>query len=548
MKPQNRVYVAMAEAPQKNLSAQIPRAIFRLQMVSGWRRAGIAFFAGAVAALSLAPIYALPLLVVGFCILIVLIDGSKRAKHPKRAAFSVGWFFGFGYFLVGLYWMALSFLVQAEQFAWMAPFAMMGLPAFLGIFTGAATLVASLFWRPGWQRIVIFAAIWVVFEYLRGHILTGLPWNLTGQALAGTAVGAQTAAWYGAYGLSLVTVLLSAAPAVGLALPFKIRNLYAGLFTGIVGTALLFAIGALRLALPEPVPDGQNILRIVQPNIPQREKIDPEMWGRNFNRQLDLSRGEVPADARVFIIWPENGVPLLNEAKTALSILSEELPENAVLIAGAVRRSRGDDGTDQYFNSIALTPHTPAGRQVVAFYDKHHLVPFGEYLPFYDLLNTIGLAQLTPYGNAGFVAGSGPVVMNAGGPSFSPLICYEVIFPGRMYPKGERPEWLLTVTNDAWFGDSSGPRQHLDQARLRSIETGLPMARSANTGISAVIDAKGRILARVKLYQSGRIEAALPPALARPLYDRFGDWFFALMVAACLVTSMDWKKRNKRLQ
>lgn len=505
-----------------------------LTAATGWRRAGAAALAGAVSALALAPVYALPLLLIGFSALILLIDGAKTARRPNRAAFSVGWFFGFGYFLVGLYWMSFSFFVQADEFAWMAPFAMMGMPAFLAVFTGGATLLAAQVWSPGWRRVVALAVAWAIFEYLRGHILTGLPWNLTGQALAGVAIGAQTAAWYGVYGLSLVTVLISAAPAATLGAAQNRHPAYIGLLSALGGAVLLFAIGAARLAMPEPAPDENNFLRIVQPNIPQREKIDPAMWGRNFNRQLELSKGGVPADARLFILWPENGAPLLNEADTALSILSQQLPENAVLIAGAVRREMDDEGLDRYYNSIAVVPQTPAGRRAIAFYDKHHLVPFGEYLPFYDLLNAIGLAQLAPYGDGGFAAGAGPAVLNAGGPSFSPLICYEVIFPGRMYPKGERPDWLLTVTNDAWFGDTSGPRQHLDQARLRSIETGLPMARSANTGISAVIDAKGRVLARVDLYESGRIEAALPSALAPPLYDRIGDWAFALMLAACL--------------
>jgi len=505
----------------------------RITGLAGWRRAVCAIIAGAITALGLAPFYALPLMAVGFSGLIVLIDGAKTAARPHWTAFGVGWFFGFGYFLVSVYWMAFSFFVQADQFAWMAPFAVMGMPAFLALFTGAATLLAARFWTVGWRRVLIFAVAWAVFEYLRGHILTGLPWNLAGQALAGSAIGAQTAALYGAYGLSLVAVLLAAAPAA----TFRSSRPYGGLIAMLAGTALLFAVGAVRLAMPEPEADGENYLRIVQPNIPQREKIDPDMWARNFNRQLELSKGPAPANGRIFVIWPENGAPLLNEAATALSVLSDTLPENAVLIAGAVRREWRDDGVARFFNSVAIVPETPDGRRAVAFYDKHHLVPFGEYLPFYGFLNAVGLAQLTPYGDAGFSAGAGPAVLNAGGPSFAPLICYEAIFPGRMYPKDERPAWLVTVTNDAWFGDTSGPRQHLDQARLRSVETGLPMARAANTGISALIDGKGRILERVKLYESARIEAALPPALARPFYDRVGDWFFALMLGMSLAAT-----------
>lgn len=505
-----------------------------VRALTGWRRALTAFFAGFAAALAMAPFYLLPLLALGFSILVLLIDGAASSPRSGRSAFAAGWFFGFGHFLAGVYWMAFSFFVQADQFAWMAPFAVLGMPAVLALFSGGAALAARPVWRGGWARILVFAAVWTGFEYLRGHVLTGLPWNLAGQALAGTAMGAQSAAWYGAYGLSLVTALLAAAPAARLDGARPPGRTLSGLAVMLLGAAGLYAIGAARLALPEPAPDGENFLRIVQPNIPQREKIDPEKWAQNFHRQLALSTGAVAPDARLFILWPENGAPLLNEAETALSVLSQELPRNAVLIVGAVRRERGADDAMRYFNSLLVVPETPAGRRVVAVYDKHHLVPFGEFLPFYGLLNAVGLAQLTPYGDAGFAAGSGPRTLNAGGPSFAPLICYEVIFPGELYPKGERPDWLLTVTNDAWFGDTSGPRQHLDQARLRSIETGLPMARSANTGISAVIDAKGRILARVKLYARGRIEAALPPPLPRTLYDRIGDGLYLAMTLGFL--------------
>ncbi len=527
-------------------AAALEVAAAYLKGLSGWRRMLASCAAGVVTALALAPVYALPLMAAGFSVLIVLIDAAGAGSRPRLRAFAAGWFFGFGYFFAGIYWMAFSFFVDADQFAWMAPFAVLGMPAFLGIFTGAATLAASLVWRPGWPRIFIFTAFWAAFEYLRGHILTGLPWNLAGQALAGAAIGAQTAAWYGAYGLSLVTVFLAAAPAAGLSGQMRIRDVLAGPFATVTGVTLIFAIGAVRLALPEPTADGENFVRIVQPNIPQREKIDPNMWGRNFYRLLDLSKADAPSGARLFIVWPENAAPLLDEADSALSVLSNELPEEAVLIAGAVRREPDGNGADRYFNSIMTVVETPEGRHAVNYYDKHHLVPFGEYLPFYDLLQAVGLAQLTPYGDAGFAAGGGPRVVRAGGPAFSPLICYEVIFPGAIYPRAERPQWLVTVTNDAWFGDTSGPRQHLDQARLRSIESGLPMARSANTGISALIDAKGRIFARVKLYQSGVIDAALPPALPRTLYDRTGDWFFWILTVISLATGVIWGKSRAR--
>ncbi len=507
----------------------------RLRAATGWRRWLIAFFAGVAGALAMAPIYALPLLAVSLSVFVLLIDSAKTHQRPRRSAFAAGWFWGFGYFLVGLYWMALSFFVQADQFAWMAPFAMTGMPAFLALFTGLAALICAPFDKTGWARIALYAAVFAMIEYLRGHVLTGLPWNLAGQALAGSAIGAQSAAYYGAYGLSLVAVFLAMAPAAGLQGGAKPHGL-SGLAVAIIGTGVLFLIGFLRLGFPLTPPSPQAYVRIVQPNIPQREKIDWDFWAKNFERQMEHSRGPKPgvADAPLYIIWPENGAPLLDEAQTALAVIGEDLPKNTVLIAGTVRRER--DGADQerWYNSIAVVEQTPAGAAVTAHYDKSHLVPIGEYLPFFDFFQRIGLAALTPYQDQGFSAGPGPQTLSAGGTRFSPLICYEAIFPRASYPLDQRPDWLVVATNDAWFGDSSGPRQHLDMARLRSIETGLPMARSANTGVSALIDGKGRVLARIPLYQAGKIDAPLPQAQPRPLYDRFGDWVFFLMLLGFL--------------
>lgn len=519
------------------LAAGLDRVAGASRGLAGWRRALAAFAAGVAGALAMAPVYALPLLVISFTGFVLLLDGAAEATRPRRAAFAVGWIFGFGYFLAGVYWMAFAFFVQAEQFAWMAPFAVLIMPAGLALFTGAASALAISFWRPGWSRIFVFATAFVFFEYLRGHILSGLPWNLAGQALAGMAISAQTAAWWGAYGLSLVAVFLAAAPAAGLGGDAK--RALSGFIAMFAGAAVLFAIGAVRLSAVDssPSPDAPDAyVRIVQPNIPQREKINPDKWGDNFYRNLNLSTAPRPsADAPFFIIWPENAVPLIDEAEGALSILSRDLPAGAVLITGAVRRSSDADGAFAYYNSIAIIPDAPTGRRPTAFYDKHHLVPFGEYLPFYDLLNRIGLAQLAPYGDGGFTAGAEPSTIELNGLSFAPLVCYEAIFPGAVYPDGQRPRWIVTVTNDAWFGDTSGPRQHLDQARLRSIETGLPMARAANTGVSALIDAKGRMLARQKLYTDGVIDAALPPAIAAPLYARIGDWLFFAMLGLCAI-------------
>lgn len=502
----------------------------KISALTGWRRALAAFAAGAAAALAQAPFYVLPLMAVGYSVLTLLVDGARAGPRPARAGFAAGWFFGFGYFLVGLYWVAYSFLVQAEEFAWMAPIAVAGLPAFLALFTGGAAALAARSKAAGWRRVCALAFALMLADYARGHVLSGLPWNLPGQALAGSAAGAQSAALWGVYGLSFVALVLAMAPAAFAS--GGARGLAKGAMVALAGTLALYGAGAMRLAAVDPGAHADVFVRIVQPNIPQREKIDNEFWQRNYRRQIELSAAPAPASGRLFILWPENAVPVIDEVKEGLDALSARLPNNAVLIAGAVRRETGPNGATLYYNAISVIAETGGGLAPVAHYDKHHLVPFGEYLPLYGALKALGLSELTPYGDEGFTPGKGPATIRAaGGPAFAPLVCYEAIFPGRVYPKGERPEWIATVTNDSWFGDSSGPRQHFDQARLRAIETGLPMARSANSGVSGLIDALGREIARIPLYRQGVIDAALPRALGGTFYDRFGDLAFFLMMA-----------------
>lgn len=522
----------------RSLAERLQRVAADISRLRGWRRRLAAFVAGALSALALAPFYATPLLVVGFCLLVWLLDGIAPSQRKLRSAALTGWFFGLGYFLVGVYWMVFSFFVQADQFAWMAPIAVLAMPSFLGLFSAGAAVLAIVFWRPGWRRILVFAVAWSLFEYARGHVLTGLPWNLPGQAFAGLAVTAQTAAWWGAYGLSLIVVTLCAAPAATLS---GAKAAFNGAIAAVAGFAVLLAVGAVRLAVTDAPDRSDAFVRIVQPNIAQRQKIDPARWSDNFAAHLTLTDGLPPDTRRVFVVWPENSVPVLNEVGDALAALGKSLPSNAVLIAGSVRRDTDDNDVQRFYNAIGVFAQTPRGRRAVAFYDKHHLVPFGEYLPLKNLLRAVGLSQLAPF-EEGFTPGAGPRTLSVGGPSFSPLICYEAIFPGAIHPKDNRPEWLVTVTNDAWFGDTSGPRQHLDQARLRTIETGLPMARAANTGISALIDARGVYRERLKLYTSGRIDAALPAPLAPTLYARAGDAGFFALVLLFAGLAQIWRK------
>ena len=516
------------------------RIVSFLQTLDGWRKSAVLIVAGAIAAMAQAPFYLLPVLLISFPVLILILDADAAQARPLRRAFLSGWSFGFGYFLVGLYWLAFSFFVQAEQFAWMAPFAVTGMPAFLALFMGAASTASVKMRVAGWRRILVFVLFWSLAEYARGHVLTGLPWNLFGQSFAAHPVLAQLAAYVGVYGLGLIVLLVACAPA---AAGGAKRGFFRGVGASLAIVVAVACFGAVRVAMSPTEPTPGVSLRIVQANIPQKEKIDPTLWRRNVDRHLVLSEGVSGGVDKAFVIWPENAAPILNEAEDALRALDRILPDNAVLVTGAVRRQNDPDSRLRYYNSIGFFAKTPDGRRAAGFYDKHHLVPFGEYLPMQGVLRAVGLAQLAPFED-GFTPGAGPATIDLGGPRFAPLICYETIFPGDLYPRGERPDFLLTVTNDAWFGDSAGPRQHLDQARLRSIETGLPMARAANTGVSAIIDPVGRYLNTIPLYKAGVIDHYLPKALKPTLYARFGDWTYALFWIAIAATAV-WPAINR---
>ncbi|MEL6360225.1 MAG: apolipoprotein N-acyltransferase [Pseudomonadota bacterium] len=519
----------------------------------GWKRRGLAFFAGIMAALSQAPFYLLPAMAVGLSLLILLVHQAQHDKRPLRAAFSAGWFFGFGYYLLGIYWMAFSFFVQAEQFAWMAPFAMTGMPAFLALFMGAA-MVCTRYFTPLAGGLT-FTSCYMFFEYLRGHVLTGLPWNLPAQALAGTAAGAQTVAWVGAYGLSFILVLISVYPGAHI-VKHGMQRMHiakAAMIYGI-GLIVIFAIGGVRLSVL-PARDHEDVaVRIVQPNIPQKEKIDPALWARNVERSLEQSTAPTEDGVHTYVLWPENAAPVIDEAPNMMQSIGTRLPGNSTLLTGGVRRQTmperdgnseiNNEGTKtRFFNGLAILPINGPATGVSDWYHKHHLVPFGEYLPMRGVLQAIGLAQLAPYED-GFTKGEGPVTFAVGPAPFAPLICYEAIFPGAMYPRSDRPQWIAAVTNDAWFGDTSGPRQHLAQTRLRAIEEGLPIARSANTGISALIDGTGRIRRSIPLYEAGVISARLPMPEAPTLYSRVRDWPFALMVLFGLGASFATARGN----
>ena len=478
-----------------------------------------AFALGALVALALPPIGFWPALI-GFA---GLLDLLRRAGDPRRA-FLLGWCFGFGHCLAGLYWIAIAFFADAERFGALAVPAVLLLCAGLALYPALAALAVALCrCRSSAAAALTLAVAWLLTELLRAHLFGGFPWNLIGYAFAGSAGLSQLAALTGVWGQSLLAVAAGALP-VALLQPGARRRSQPAVAAGLM-LALAWAGGTLRLpdAPIEPVTGVR--LRLVQGNIAQHHKWQPELRARWFQRYLDLSAR--PGDRIAAVIWPESAAPYpLDREPEARRLIARVLPPGGLLLTGGERFDLESE-PPRAWNSLFALDDT--GR-ILAVYDKYDLVPFGEFLPFRSVLGRLGLEKLTE-GSIDFQAGRGPETLALPGlPPFSPLICYEAIFPGRAVTPNARPEWLLNITNDAWFGDSSGPYQHFAMARFRAIEEGLPLVRAANTGISAMVDPFGRVQARLDLGVTGVLDADLPPALPPPPFARFGLWPIVIAV------------------
>jgi len=505
----------------------------------GWRRRGIAFAAGAVSALSQPPFFLFPVLWLTFPVLVWLIDGAVSQSASGRLrrflpAFAVGWWFGFGYFLAGLWWVGAAFLVEAEIFGWLMPVAVLALPAGLALFWGLGSVVAQLFWSEDWRRVFALAAGLGGAEWLRGHLFTGFPWNAIGYALTAGEVLMQSAALFGIYGLSVLAVIVFAAPAA-----LSPRGWGEGWRLGLPGLSLaivagLALYGFARLAEAETRFVSDTRLRVVQPALDQLQKWDPENKEQVLAAYLDLSAPDrAPLPAGTVLVWPESALPFpLREDAEALAAIAALLPPQTALVTGAYRMEQSPDGELTAFNAIYVLGDDGTIREA---YDKTHLVPFGEYLPAAAVFDQLGLRQLV---HSGFSAGPRRRELNLGfAPPFTPLICYEAIFSGAVLGEGPRPGFLLNVTNDGWFGRTTGPHQHFHQARLRAVEEGLPMVRAANTGISAIIDGYGRVLDRTHLGDATMLEARLPTSIEAPFYSEWRNTVVYLLLVVCLMAA-----------
>ena len=537
----------------------------------GWWRILIAFLAGAASTLALPPTNIWPVPFVTFPVLVWLVDGAAGTRlGGVLAAASAGWWFGFGYFLAGLYWLGHAFLVDAKTFGWLLPFAVTALPAAMAIYTALGLALARAIWTRGATRILALAVALTLAEWLRGHLFSGFPWNTYGYALISPLWLAQGAALIGIWGLTFLAVAIYASPAA-LADPRTdtTRPWVAPALSGVVIAALAI-YGAARLAgTSTNYVEGVH-LRIMQPNLQQDDKFNYARKQQVMDRYLALSdRKDGPQSTGLrgvtHLIWPESAFPFfLTREPDVLAQISALLPKGTVLITGAIRAPDSRGVVNRAYNSIYVIGDDGS---ILSVYDKVHLVPFGEYLPFQDLLERLGLEQLTKV-RGGFIPGERRQNQPApGAPNFLPLVCYEIIFASDAVPhseqpnwlyrhlgryfdwpfvagNGARPGWLLNLTNDGWFGASAGPYQHFQQARVRAIEEGLPLVRAANTGISAVVDPLGRVVASLPLGVEGILDAPLPQPLAPTLYARLGDAPAGLMVLGGLGWVMLSRRRR----
>lgn len=532
-----------AVLPAKRISERLGSIGLGIILVWGWKRAAIALVAGAVSALAMAPFNAWPVLFITFPIMIWLIDGAGAGRLGGLPAAALsGWWFGFGYFLAGLYWVGYAFLVDADIFGYLLPFAVTALPAGLALFMAFGFALARLIWTHDASRILSLAVGLTVSEWLRGHILTGFPWNAFGYALTEPLALAQTASLIGLWGLTFLALAIFASPAVLIDRPVGRGWIHKPWLAPALAVAVLIAMGlygVVRLA-QEPVRLVENVrLRLMQPNLQQDMKFNYSAKQAVMQKYLTLSdRSTGPTttgvkDATV-LIWPESAFPFfLTREADAMAQIAALLPPGTILLTGAVRPPDGPPGpVPRAYNSVYAIDHDGS---ILSVYDKLHLVPFGEYLPFQQVMERLGFIQLTML-RGGYIPGMRRKTLELPHtPRVLPLICYEAIFPGDIVPPGDRPGWIVNLTNDGWFGISTGPYQHLQQTRVRAIEEGLPIVRAANTGISAVIDPFGQIIARLGLGVEGVLDSALPSSIPAPLYARVGDLPVAVLVALAAI-------------
>lgn len=515
------------------LMLEFARFILRFE---GKKALFVSFFLGVLATLALPPVYLLPLAVIAFSAHLWMLE----ACATKREAFLLGWWFGFGHFVSGLYWISFALLTDVENFGWLIPFAIFGIAGVVAFYPAFIALCTFVLPVKGYRRVIAFACVWTLFEILRGYLFTGFPWNLMGYVWTVSDPMMQLASITGVWGLSFVTILTFAMPAACVVTAGRNRVETGSFKPVLVAAALLFSVwlgGALRLSNAPDTPVEGVGLRIVQANIEQTQKWDAGHRRAIVERYLAMTRSRGFEDIS-HVIWPETALPFyLEEGSPLLEMVKLAVPPKGAIITGSLRaESPGSGFSERIWNSVHVIDEEG---HIAAFYDKHHLVPFGEYVPFRTVLP---MEKIT-HGMVDFSAGSGPQTITAPFlPAFSPLVCYEAIFPGQVVNSDILPRLMINVTNDAWYGNTSGPYQHFSMTRMRAVEQGIPLIRAANTGISGVIDAYGRVVAHTKLGETTTLDSYLPQDLKQgTTFSKIGLKTILLIVVFCGFFLLFWR-------
>ena len=464
-----------------------------------WARSLYAIGIGAIGALAQQPFSIVPFIIV----MMVLGFAGVSASRNTRQATHIGWMIGFGYFLITLQWITAPFLVDAKQTAWMAPFALLLMSGGMALFWGLAFGLAR-FLGPTWALV----ATWPMLEFLRAYVFTGFPWGTPPQALVDVIAG-QALALGGPHGVMF-------AMCAGAFLLFQSKKVSKVAF---LGSSLVTLVLTFSPPLMGPAELTEHTVRLVQPNAPQSDKWNPAKFDIFIDRLLESTQiGEIPD----LVLWPETALPYLAHDAPGLLQAAGEAGRGALVALGILRA----DGHTLYNSMVVLDPFG----EITATYDKHHLVPFGEYMPLRPVLVALGLHVFADMFGDGFGEGNGAQTLEFGllGKGL-PLICYEAVFAHDVGAAKDRPDFLIQLTNDAWFGTFAGPKQHLAQAKMRAIEQGLPMARAANSGISAMIGPYGRVLNSLTLNKAGYVDGVLPRPLPPTVYSKRGDLPIAIL-------------------
>ena len=510
--------------------------------LAGWRRNLVAFLFGICATFTLAPFYFFPLIIPAYAGLFILIKNSVSRKR----AFYDGWWWGWGFYITGLYWFCIALLTDAEKFAWAIPFSLFGLNAIIALYPAIACLLFYLFIgntvipseaegslqknndkilrlrlrfaQDDKYNCLSFSLIWLIVEYARGHLFSGFPWNLAGYSFGFSDVSLQLASVLGAYGLTFFAVLLGASIAI-----IRINKIFVLCVWGLFAASLIW--GNTRLDGANEGETTGTALRLVQANILQPHKWDPKLQRKNLEEYVKLTQSSGIENV-THVIWPETATPYALRSGTMLTEqLGRMLPDGVTLVTGALR-TVGSGENFQFYNSVMALDNDG---KIIGNYDKHALVPFGEFMPLrYLIPDFIKL----PVGDKDYSVGVGAQTLSWKNlPPVSILVCYEGIFPEFAVDVNNRPEWLLNVTNDAWFGMSTGPHQHFEMARMRAVEQGLPLVRVANTGITAYIDEYGRIKQKLALGEKGILDVVLRKSdLSETTYTRYSGWLVLITI------------------